>query len=64
MTMMSSLSINGICEKCKGYKFAPYNSNMSATVKLCHCIKKSDFEMIDLTKKLLDGLQNVRKKLR
>ena len=40
--MQTSLSINDICKKCGGYKFAPYNSNLSATVRLCHCteIKK------------------------
>ena len=35
--MKSYSSINDICKKCGGYKFAPYNSNTSATVKLCHC---------------------------
>lgn len=61
--MVSSLSINEICKKCKGYKFAPYNSNMSATVRLCHCPKeKPDFT--ELQKKILDDMQDVRKKLR
>jgi hypothetical protein len=36
---------------------------MSATVKLCHCIKEEDFEIIELRKKLLNELQNMRKKL-
>lgn len=61
--MPTSLSINGICEKCKGYKFAPYNSNMSATVKLCHCPKEEP-DFTELQKKILDGLQDMRKKLR
>ena len=34
-------SINDICKKCGGYKFAPYNSNTSATVRLCHCTEIS-----------------------
>ena len=38
--MQTNLSINGVCNKCNGYKFAPYNSNLSATVKLCHCKKE------------------------
>ena len=40
--MQTSLTLNDICKKCGGYKFAPYNSNLSATVRLCHCteIKK------------------------
>lgn len=40
--MQSNLTLNDICKKCGGYKFAPYNSNLSATVRLCHCteIKK------------------------
>jgi hypothetical protein len=62
--METSLSLQDICKKCGGYKFAPYNSNISATVKLCHCIKESDFEMIELRKRLLDEMQNLRKKLR
>jgi hypothetical protein len=36
--MITSIFINDICKKCGGYKFAPYNSNLSATVRLCHCI--------------------------
>ena len=59
--MVNSFSINGICEKCKGYKFAPYNSNMSATVKLCHC-PKEDPELNQLKKNVADGLQNMRKR--
>jgi hypothetical protein len=44
--MISSISINDICKKCGGYKFAPYNSNMSATVKICHCPKSPiDFKL-------------------
>ena len=61
--MQTSLSINDICKKCGGYKFAPYNSNLSATVKLCYC-PKEDVEFTELQKKILDGLQDVRKKLR
>ena len=60
--MQTSLSLQDVCKKCGGYKFAPYNSNTSATVKLCHCIKEEDFEIIELRKKLLDDLQNMRKK--
>lgn len=56
------ISINELCQKCKGYKFAPYNSNTSATVKLCHCTKE-DVEFTKLQKKILDGLQDMRKKL-
>ena len=35
--MNNNLLLQNICKKCGGYKFAPYNSNTSATVKLCHC---------------------------
>jgi hypothetical protein len=56
------ISINELCQKCKGYKFAPYNSNTSATVKLCHCTTE-DVEFTKLQKKILDGLQDMRKKL-
>lgn len=56
------ISINELCQKCKGYKFAPYNSNTSATVRLCHC-KKEEPEFTKLQKKILDGLQDMRKKL-
>lgn len=52
-----------MCKKCRGYKFAPYNSNLSATVKLCHCTKKHP-EFTELQKKILDDMQNMRKKLR
>jgi len=61
--MVTSILLENICKKCKGYKFAPYNSNISSTVKLCHCIKESDFEIIKLRKRLLDEMQNLRKKL-
>jgi hypothetical protein len=46
--MQSSLSLQDICKKCGGYKFAPYNSNTSATVKLCHCPKMTKKELDDL----------------
>jgi hypothetical protein len=39
-------SINDICKKCGGYRFAPYNSNTSATVRLCHCTQISKEELI------------------
>ena len=42
--METSLSLQDKCKKCGGYKFAPYNSNISATVRLCHCTKISDTE--------------------
>jgi hypothetical protein len=45
--METSLSLQDICKKCGGYKFAPYNSNMSATVKLCHCTSISKVELDD-----------------
>jgi len=60
--MQSSLTLNNICKKCGGYKFAPYNSNLSATVRLCHCTKE-DPEFTKLQKKILDELQNLRKKI-
>ena len=46
-------SINDICKKCGGYKFAPYNSNMTATVKLCHCTEISKVELNNAIKKIL-----------
>ena len=61
--MESNLSLQDICKKCGGYKFAPYNSNMSATVKLCHC-PKEDPEFNELQKKILNEMQDLRKKLR
>jgi hypothetical protein len=54
--MQSNLILNNICKKCGGYKFAPYNSNTSATVKLCHCTKISDTEFTESQKKILDEL--------
>ena len=60
---MINIDLSNMCQKCKGYKFAPYNSNMSATVKLCHCPKEEP-EFTELQKKILDALQDVRKKLR
>jgi len=58
--MQSNLTLHNICKKCGGYKFAPYNSNTSATVRLCHCTKE---DFTKLQKKILDGLQDMRKKL-
>ena len=60
--MVSSLSINELCNKCGAYKFAPYSPNTSATVRLCHCTKE-DPEFTKLKKKISDGLQDMRKKL-
>jgi hypothetical protein len=57
--MESNLSLQDICNKCGGYKFAPYNSNMSATVKLCYCPKK-DFNE-DLNKFIIDKLKDLVK---
>ena len=37
-------TIKDICTKCGGYKFAPYNPDMDATVKLCHCTKDIDIK--------------------
>jgi hypothetical protein len=45
------ISINELCKKCGGYKFAPYNSNLSATVKLCHCPTITKAEIINELKK-------------
>ncbi len=49
--MQSNLTLNDICKKCRGYKFAPYNSNVSATVKLCHCPTITKAEIINKLKK-------------
>ena len=43
--MLYFSTINDICKKCGGYKFAPYNSNTSATVKLCHCTEISKVKL-------------------
>jgi hypothetical protein len=56
-------SINDICKKCGGYRFAPYNSNTSATVKLCHCTEISNPEFTKIQKIILDEMQKMRKKL-
>lgn len=61
--MVSSLSISELCQKCKGYKFAPYSSNTSATVRLCHCTKEPDPEFTKRQKTILDEMQKMRKKL-
>jgi hypothetical protein len=45
------ISINELCQKCKGYKFAPYSSGTSATVKLCHCPTITKAEIINELKK-------------
>lgn len=53
--MQSNLILNNICKKCGGYKFAPYNSNLSATVKLCHCTEISKVELDDITRRIIEG---------
>ena len=59
--MQSSLSLQDICKKCGGYKFAPYNSNTSATVKLCHCPKITNEELNELAKKLNDLVEKQKR---
>jgi phospholipase C len=61
--MQTSLTLNDICKKCGGYKFAPYNFNTSATVRLCHCTKEPDHEFTKVQKIILDEMQKMRKKL-
>jgi hypothetical protein len=59
---MINIDLSNVCQKCKGYKFAPYNSNTSATVRLCHCPKEEP-EFTKIQKTILDEMQKMRKKL-
>jgi hypothetical protein len=52
---LSFTSINDICKKCGGYKFAPYVPSMSATVRMCHCTEISELELNEITKRLIKG---------
>jgi hypothetical protein len=49
--MATSLFIDQLCKRCGGYRFAPYNSNTSATVKLCHCPTITKAKIIEELKK-------------
>lgn len=60
---MINIDLSNVCQKCKGYKFAPYNSNTSATVRLCHCAKEPGPEFTKIQKTILDEMQKMRKKL-
>lgn len=53
--MQSNLILNNICKKCGGYKFAPYSSNVSATVKLCHCTEISNIDFDEITRRIVKG---------
>ena len=58
---MYLVTINDVCKKCGGYKFAPYNSNTSATVKLCHCTEITKLELNDVIKDLIKNATKVKK---